>query len=486
MPLAGYAPGLPSNTPQIFTEVSNFIPYEAGYEAAPSLYDIGANALAAVAQAAHTGQKVDGARRTFAATATRIYELTSGTTWTDRSAGGAAYTTSTDWSFCQFGDDTLASNYVDTIQRSTSGAFAAIAYALKAKIVESVQTSGGGFTFAANTSDATYGVSPDRWYCSALNNGVDFVVSTATQCTTGRLIGPGGDITAAKRFGADSIVIYKANALFHGRYVGGSTVWSFQEVPNVGCAGKRAVANLGYAHFIVAQDGFWMYDGSVPRQVGTQEIRQYFASTVSQLNLGKTEVRFDQLKNRVLVFYPVGGSTLNAVLVYHLATKQWGKLAATVQTTLDYVPSEISFDSDTGTFDTADGLLFDDATVVPAVQMAGINSSNKLTTLNGTPGSSYVQTHDIGDPSAMSRLTEAYAIYAARPTTASCSLYSSRVLGGTELTGPTQTAYDTPLTGTPGRFTLRQHARYHRIQFNFTGACQLTDFTAKISPAGSR
>ena len=458
-------------------------------EAAPTLYDVGADALAAAALSGFTGTKVDGSRRTFAGTATKLYELTSATAWTDRSVGGGSYTTSTDWSFAQFGDVTLASNFLEVIQQSSSGAFAAItSFALKAKIVEAVQTSGGGFVFACNTSDATHGVSPDRWYCSGLNDGVDFVAAVATQCTTGRLIGPGGEITAARRFGADSIVLYKRNSMFHGRYVGAQDgVWAFQEIPNVGCAGKRAVANLGFAHFIVAQDGFWLYDGAHPRQIGTAEVRQWFTSNVSQINLAKVEVRFEQAKNRVLIFYPGSSSSLNKVLVYHLATEQWGKIDATVETTLEYVPAEISFDADTGNFETVDGLLFDDLTVVPVVQIAAFNTSHKLVTLNGAPGDSYFQSQDFGDASAMSRLTEAYVSYAARPTAASCSVYSARSLGGVELTGPTQVAYDTPATSTtPGRFTLRQNARYHRMQFNFTGTCQVTDYRAKISPSGSR
>jgi hypothetical protein len=89
--------------------------------------------------------------------------------------------------------------------------------------------------------------------------------------------------------------------------------------------------------------------------------------------------------------------------------------------------------------------------------------------------------------SKASRLTEGYVQYAVRPTTASCSGYQSFGLGGIEIVGPTQTAYDEiGSSNTPGRFTLRQHARYHRLQFGFTGTVRVTDYTAKITPSGSR
>ena len=98
--------------------------------------------------------KLDGTRRLFAGSQTELYEL-SGTSWTTRSS--ATYTGSSEsrWSFCQFGDTTIASNLTDAMQSSASGAFAAIAGAPKAKIVVSASNN---FVVAFNTNDATYTV----------------------------------------------------------------------------------------------------------------------------------------------------------------------------------------------------------------------------------------------------------------------------------------------------------------------------------------
>src|SRR5512135_3866666 len=102
MAMLGFNPAAPSNTPNICTYAENWIPCDAGMEAAPSSYDIGADAVAAAVQGAFLGQKTDGTYRLFAGTATRLYEKTSATAWTDRSAGGSAYTAGSEWSFCQF------------------------------------------------------------------------------------------------------------------------------------------------------------------------------------------------------------------------------------------------------------------------------------------------------------------------------------------------------------------------------------------------
>jgi hypothetical protein len=89
MPLAGFAPGVPSNTPGIITDLENFIPYEAGYEAAPSASTAFAATAAAAATGAATITKLDGSRRTFVGTDTKLYELTTGT-WTDVSQSASA------------------------------------------------------------------------------------------------------------------------------------------------------------------------------------------------------------------------------------------------------------------------------------------------------------------------------------------------------------------------------------------------------------
>lgn len=95
--------------------------------------------------------KLDDSRRLFAGTGTKLQELVSGT-WTDRSRG-AGYTVGTDssWTFAQFGDSTLACSGAETIQRSTTGAFADISGAPSAQVLFTV----GSFVMALNTNDGS-------------------------------------------------------------------------------------------------------------------------------------------------------------------------------------------------------------------------------------------------------------------------------------------------------------------------------------------
>lgn len=488
MPMLGFTPGLPSETPGIITDCENFIPYDVGMEAAPSLAAVSATVCPATAIGAVTVKKLDGTNRTFVGTPTKLYELSAGN-WVDVSQSASAYVSGSTWSFAQFGDATLASNYGNAIQASSASSFSAIVGAPAAKIVETVVTGGGGFCFAFNTNDASYGVSPDRWWCSAVNDHTSWTVNAATQATTGRLIGPGGEIVAAKKFGADSVVAYKTESMFHGRYIGGATVWAFQEIPEVGAVGPRAVANLGYAHFIVSKDGFWVYDGARPVQVGTAEVQQWFITNSTALNLNLTEVAFEKERNRVWVFFCYGGSsTLNRALVYHIGTQRWGLVTVDIETTMTYIGSGITFDGMSGTFaDQVDAYDSPYWTAASRSLAAFTRTTHAMKTFTGTPGASYFTSSDVGDPSKASRLTEAYLNYAFRPTTATCTAYGSFALGGTETVGPTVSAYDEIGSAqTPGRFTLRNYARWHRMEFRFTGPARVTGYAAKLMATGSR
>jgi hypothetical protein len=484
MPILGFNPAAPSNTPGICLAPVNWIPCDSGMEAAPSVYDVGADAVGAAVQGAFLGQKVDGSYRLFAGTGTKLYEKSSGS-WTDRSVGAGTYTAGSEWSFCQFGDATIASNLSEAMQVSTTGAFAAIT-GPKAKVVESVVTSGGGFVFAFNTSDGTYGTGQtDRWWCSAVNDHATWTVSTATQCNTGRLVGAGGPIIAAKRFGQDQIVAYKNSALYIGRYVGGDAVWQWSDIQEVGAVGPRAVCDIGYAHFIVSPNGFWIFDGSRPTRIGA-EVRDWFLANVDFANIAKTECIYDWANNRVLVFFRTSGaSSLNRCLVWHLQTQQWGLANYSIETSCFYVPPALVMDDLSGTMDALTG-TFDSSP--PSKKLVAVFGTNhKVGTLTGVPGTSSFQTGDKGDPRQVSRLTECYVSYAIRPTTAKCRVYTSSMLGGTEGMLDQRNAYDVPGSiNTPGRFTPRACAKFLRVEYEFTGACRITDEGAKLTPAGSR
>lgn len=481
--LLGFAPDLPTTQAGVITDCTQWIPYESGMRAAdsPSAYS---DALAAECLGAALLTKLDDSRRVIAGTASKLYEL-SGTSWSDVSAGTYTLGATSRWCFAQFGDTSLAANLDETIQSSSSGAFAAISGAPQAAVIESVLASGGGFVFAFNTIDGTYGTSPDRWWCSAVNDVTSWTPSISSQATTGRLLGYEGPIKAAKKFGSDRIVAYKSRSIYFGSYVGGDAVWSWQELPGFGCAGLDAVANLGTSHFVVGEDNIYLFDGVRPTPIA-DTVRQWFIDNSSATYRYRTIVQFDRDKNLVWVFFPNSASSdgrPDRCLVYSLVTKQWGRADQSIEAAVLFISPTVTFDADSGTFDAATG-TFDE---VPAGSkiLAVFNTSHVLSLMNGDPTSSSFTLHDIGDDAVVSRVSEVYLRYMIQPTSASISAFYSMATGGGVNVGPVQSASDVPAAG-GNRFTVRQTGRWHRLQFSFMGDCRVTGYDAQPIPMGRR
>lgn len=478
-PLLGFAPDLESPTPGVLADCEQFIPYESGMEAAPSPTTVtGVSALAAECLGAGVVTKLDGTRRVFAGTTTHLYELVS-TTWTDRSAATYSGGSDTRWTFAQFGDATIAANRADTLQRSTSGAFAAISGAPKAEVVFTV----GSFVMALNVNDGAE--KPNGWHCSASFDDTDWTEAVATQCASGLLVATPGPITAGARQ-AEYAVAFKSRSMYIGQYVGAPSVWDWIPVPGeVGCVGKEAVTDIDGALFFVGEDQFWIFDGTRPIPVGDQ-VRQWFADNADSANRYKTKCVFDRQQNRVWVFYPASGSsTCNAALVYHLKTKQWGRANRSIEAVLNYVSSGIVIDdleNVAATIDALPDIPFDSPFwLAGSRSLAIFNTSHLLQTMTGSPGASSFTTGDAGEDDAVTLLQQVRLRFAAgrAPTTASCTVYNKMNSGDSYTAGTTALIND-------GKFDVLQAARWHRAVVNMTGSPRVTGIRPKFEPAGER
>ena len=412
----------------------------------------------------------DGTSRMFFGTDSTLYEYK--TPWSDVSRGGGYSLASTSrWSFAQFGSTSIAANIDTTIQTSAPGVnFADQATAPKAAIVETVLSSGGGFVMAFNTIDGTYGTRTNAWWCCAANDVTSWTPSIARQCGTGQLIGVEGPIIAAKQFGTDMIIAYKESSFYVGRYVGGDVIWSWQEYPGYGCIGPDAVANLGFAHFVVGQQEIYIFDGARVTVLG-QEFRNtdgiFMTSTSVSRNL--VRVMYERYSSTIWIFYTTTSNLYQTdkCLVYNTETKRWGKSDRTVGPVLESRGNRL--------------ILF---------TPSGGSPSYSLYRIEGDPGSSSFRVNWFGDDSKISMLTEAALRYDMQsqtsikyPTTASIQGYYSIWMRNSATTGPTATASDDPGSG-KARFTIRQSGRWHNLVFNLTGPYRVVGFDVKLTPVG--
>jgi hypothetical protein len=475
--LLGFTPDVESTVAGVMTDCTNLIPTEKGMKGAPSAaIPSGIAALANTCIVAATISKLDDTRRVFAGTTTKLYEL-SGSSWTDVSAGTYAGGVDTRWSFAQFGNSTLAANLADTIQRSnSSGAFAAIASAPKAKIIFSV----GSQVMALNTNDGA--VKQDGWHCCATFDETDWTPSVTTLSARGRLVDAPGQITAGGRLG-EYAVAYKEKALHIGQYVGAPSVWDWRAIAGAGCVGQDAWCDIDGAHFFVGLDALWTFDGSRPQQVGTGQVKQWFFDNSSPNLRSKIQCIYDRQNGHVWTFFASKNSTtLDKALVYHLVTKKWGLVDIGIEAAMNYVSQGATIDDLATISATIDGLSaysFDSQYWLAGGRALSVFQSKQLKTLTGVSTSSGFTTGDAGDDDKYTFLSKIRLRFSPtrKPATANVQVFGKAEAGESLTAGPSASMSD-------GKFDVMQSARFHRAAFTFTGDYELIAVDASLTPEG--
>jgi hypothetical protein len=484
-PIVGLAPDSDPNTQGIFTACSAVIPFESGFKGAPSAINATAAALSAACIGATVATKLDGTRRVFSGTTAKLYEL-SGTSWTDRTrASGGDYNGGSDtrWSFCQFGDTTVAANLADTIQSSSSGAFADITGAPKAKIVISASNN---FVIAFNTVDATYGTSPDRWWCCAQADQTSWTPNVSTLATTGRLVSTEGPLTAALPLG-NEVIAYKARGVYRGSFVGSPFVWQWDLVPGgeAGCVGQEALCDIGGAHFFVSNDNFWVFDGARPIPIGDGVIRQWFLNNSSPQYRYRTKCAYDKQNNLVRVYFPSSASTgaCDSTLVFHVGVKKWGRSDRLIEAPLNYIAPGVTIDgldSFAATIDALPNIPVDSQYWQSGGQVASyFDTNHQLVSLNGPCGASSITFSDVGDDDTVSMVDRVRVRFTQSPATATATGFYKFNEGDSLVQGASGSIND-------GKFDVRQSGRFHRIRIDMTGDHKETGYDVKLIPVGGR
>lgn len=484
--LIGYAPDIDQTTPGVITDCEAFVPTEKGMQAAPSPQDPGIDALASTCFGAAVLRKLDNSFRMIAGSATKLYELSS-TSWVDvtRTVGGD-YALGSDsfWRFAQFGDTSLAAAKSDTLQYSNSSNFADITGAPKAAVVETV----GNFVFLFDTNEATYGDSPNRWWCSAIRDYTDWTPSIATQCATNTLVSAPGKIFAGRRFG-DQIVVYKERAMYIGTYVGAPTIWDFQQIPGeAGCSSQEAVVNIGNAdnpiHLFMGADDFWRFDGARPVPLGGP-LRKTIYAELSSTYAYRIKTLHDRVNSRVYFFYPSssGNGTIDSGVVYHYRNNTWGRDDRTIEAVLEYIAGGLTYDTWQTVYATYNALpsniSYDSPFWTSGQPTPGFfSTSHKLNSLDGIAGNSSFTLGDLGDDDNFYLFSRAKPVWLTKPTSCTMTNYYKNSEGDSLTTDATTSMSDS-------RFDVLRSARWHRLQFNAVGDCTLNKIDLKYQPDGT-
>lgn len=480
--LLGFMPDSDPSTPGVVTACTSVVPSIRGLKGAPSAVSTTLPALAAACFGAATVRKLDDSRRLFAGTATKLYESAT-TSWTDVSRAGA-YNASIDirWRFAQFSDVSLAVNKGDVLQFSAgSGVFADLT-APKASIVETVNQ----FVFLFDTNEATFGDSPNRWWCCALGDYTNWVPSVPNQCASGILVGSSGRITAGRRFG-DAIIAYKQRAMYLGIYQGPPSVWGFIQLPGTaGALCQEAVIDVGTSenprHIFVGEDDFYSFDGSRAVPLGTGVVKEYFFSGLSNSFPNRVCSMLNRRLSLVYFYYASSGGVIDKCLVFNYKTGRWGSDDRSIEAAVEFISGGYTYDSlgtYYSTYDDMPNITYDSPFWVAGAQSpAIIDTTHKIQTLTGAAGASSLTTGDIGDDKQVFFVSRVKPKYLTQPTTASLTNYSKMSIGD----APT---LESVTTISSNRFDFMKSARWHRFMHQSVGDFEFNELDIDAVPEGS-
>jgi hypothetical protein len=478
VPAGEYQPDQPSfgNTGVTAT---NVIPWRNGYKPFNDL-SVVSTALTARAQGFFSCRSNVGVTHNYAGDATKLYDYTAGTTFTDvtRLAGGA-YACAVDewWEFAQFGENVVACNIADTTQSVTIGGanFAALGGTPpKARHAGVVRD----FLVLGNLDDSGTRY-PNRVQWSAINNITSWTPSLSTQADY-QDIPYGGWVQ--RIVGGDFGTILMDSAIVLMIYKGVPEIFEFRVIErNRGALSPQGVTWFGGLIFFVAEDGFYMMQAGQPAiPIGDGKIDKTFLNDLRADYKYRVFCELDPINKIFYTAYPGSGSssgTPNKILAYNWVEKKW---AGPIEVDVEML---CRFQSIGYTLEQLDSISADIETLTPsldsrvwmggAVNLAGFNTSHRLGTYTGAALSATVDTGEVELSSG--RTTHVPFV---RPlvdgNAASVAVKTRNRLADTATVGTAKAQSDS------GMCTVRANSRYqsYRIttsgNFNFIQGVEVT------------
>lgn len=486
IPIIGFQPDVDASTPGVVLEGSGLVPYADGFGPPPVRESSGRDTLADDCTGAAAVRLLDDSSRSFAGTASALYELT-GTTWTDRSAGGGyTGTADTPWRFAQFGNLTVACNKVDATQGSSSGAFSALGTNCpKAAICETV----AGFVMLLNYNDGVNDYA-DGWWCSPYQNpSGDWTASIATQAANGRLFDTPGPIRAGRRLG-NAMVVYKERSIYMGFYQGPPVIWRWQLIPgDVGALSQEAVieVNLGGTpmHIFAGYDDFYRFDGTRPVSIG-DGVRKWYQSNVPAEYRFRTKLLHDRTDGIVYFCLPDSAGELTQLLAYNYRMNRWGVATSeAVGAVVEYLSPGITY-NDLGsfysTYNTLPDIAYDSPFWTANSPIPAYFNGRILRLFTGTPGASdqnYFIFGSTGDEERYRTVTRVRPrMVGSAPVSGSLFLYHAIIYGA--LRGPDYAPYNETLN----KFDVIRSSHWFKPRFEFTGDFRITAYTYFLEEDG--
>jgi hypothetical protein len=221
----------------------------------------------------------------------------------------------------------------------------------------------------------------------------------------------------------DSAMIYKEQNTWAAEYVGGDDIFAYRQVfSQVGMLAENCALAFGSQHLVFTDQDVVVHDGNSAQSILDKRARKWLFGRINTIRYKRSFLVPDYRNREAYICFPEAGHDWpNMALVWNWAentlhpyelggAKTWG--------TVGIIPgASVTFDADTGSFDSGSG-AFDDETYTPFQQRVLLLDSlakkayqnDTGETYNGVPMTAYAErtgiaiTKDLGSIKRVRRL----------------------------------------------------------------------------------
>lgn len=466
VPFGEWLPDLPPFNNPGATVAKNVVPDANSYRSFPSL-SLYSTSLGGACKGAIVARDLGGNYYNYAGDTSALY-VNVGVSWSNVTRLASSYNTPSDdfWEFIQFGNRVIGVNgaNADLPQAISLGAanFADLSGdPPRARHIAAIRD----FVVVGNISATAVSPQMVRW--CAINNPTSWTPDAATMADFQDLPGDGGWIQ--KIVGGEYGTIFQERAIFRMTFVGAPLVFQFDKVQtNIGVYAPQSVVSYRNFSFFLAEDGFYMFDGSNVIPIGNGKVDETFFADLDVAHVHRIQAITDATRKIVIWAYPGAGNANgnpNRLLIYNWAYKRWSRIEdVNIEWMLRIITGTYTLDSlDTISTD-LDSLTtsLDDAQWRAGnLILAAFNSNHRLSLFNGSAMPAVIETaeHQFNHaPDGLTYVTEVRPVAMGHSASLSLAVSTRNVLTESAQYAPSVQPNST------GFAAVRSTGRFHRFK----------------------
>jgi hypothetical protein len=243
---------------------------------------------------------------------------------------------------------------------------------------------------------------PSRIRWGGFNNiDAPWISDPATQADFNDMPPEGGSITAI--VGRDIATIFQARMISQARYVGLPDVFEISHVETKrGAISRDAVIDLGVFKFFIAEDGFYVWNGTNATPIGDGKVNKYFFGKLDWSMRNRISGAVDFINGCVMWAFPTDASgTLSEIIIYSYRDNKWAHSIQTLDVLFNSAKSNISLEDLTDPLESYT-YSFDDPILRQGgrSELAAFNSTHSLGSFTGLPMAAIIDTGEFSGPNS--------------------------------------------------------------------------------------